>query len=339
MNSSPAVVADAGTAWYWANAYKVSVALFALLELGVLEALSGASHSAATLSHALKLSQTALEPTLQLVASVGVLEYAEGRFTLPPSTAAVLPLLLLEGHMSNTHIRRDVLVDVLKGTNAIDPMTRADAAELWPTYLAAMAVSTRTLAPHLIRLLRRGSEARLLDLGGADGALALRLSQFFGRFEATVIDRAQLEPAFHERVGKADDRAVYRFVAGDLRCPQAFAHEIARADVVVLSNVLHLLTSHEQHTLLQTLYDHMRPGAQLLVYDQFSPADVAFDTARFMVLDWLLCGYQFDCSEVTFGADLSRLGFADVLYRRPPGLPGAIIGCRMPVLQAAGKDA
>lgn len=325
MNAAKGVAAEAANVWYWANSYKVSITLFALLELGVFEKLTARRSSASALASELELSQEALEPLLNLLSTLGILDHNEDGLTLKPATDALLPLLSLENILSRKHIQRDALIKVLRDGNGKDPMEEAEAQEIWPTFLSAMAVSARALAPHLVRFGSLRSRLRVLDLGGADGTLALSIGRLLPDLEFTIVDRPQVAHAFEKRVAEAGEGSRFRFVVGDLRRPSNFKHEFSKTDTVVLSNVLHLLSTDERITLLQAMRDWMPTGACILAYDQFLAPDMAVDAPLFMVIDWLLCGYRFDITEQDFVDELSQLGFSAINWRRTPDLPGALV--------------
>jgi hypothetical protein len=330
MQAFHSAAAETANVWYWANAYKVSMALFALLEVGAIERLAGVRSTACILARDLGLSPHALDSLLNLLSTAGVLDYNEGGFALRPAAAALLPLLSLERLLSDKHIRRDSLVSVLRGGSGTDPMAEADAQELWTIYLAAMAVGARTLAPHLVRFGHLDSQLHLLDLGGADGALGLAIGRLRPGIVVTVVDRPQVERAFQDRITAAGEKDRFRFVANDLRHPDDFPPELWNADTVLLSNVLHLLSAEERQKLLQAVRDHMASGTRVLVYDQFLAPDRIIDATWFMVVDWLLCGYRFDSTEQAFAEELFELGFVTISCRRTPALPGAMVFAKVP---------
>jgi hypothetical protein len=316
--------------WYWANAYKASIALFALLEVGVLEQLAVRQLSSIDLASMLKLPHNILEPILNLLVAIGVLDVDHGNFVLSSAVVKMLPLLSLEKILSIKYIQSNKLVHMMQGGEALDPMKEDDVQNLLPVYLAAMAVSARSLAPHLVLFARFSSYSRILDLGGADGTLALALARLIPYLTVTVVDRPLIESAFWTQVRNEGREECFRFVAGDIRNPKDIRQELANADVTIISNVLHLLSVQERLELLRIICNCMYPGACLLIYDQFISSHNKLDATRFMTIDWLLGGYNFEYSEQNFVCQLEELGFTSVLHRRITTLPGAMIVARIP---------
>jgi hypothetical protein len=316
--------------WYWANSYKVSLVLFAMLETGVLEHLSKFRQSAYILSKETGLSLEVLEPMLNLLETIGLLDHNSEGFFLPRSNSALMPLLSLEKIFSERYIRCDALIKVMKGEVGKDPMEGPDAVELLPTYLAAMSVGARTLAAHIVHIAKLGPNPRMIDLGGADGALVLAISRLIPGLQAIVIDRPQIQNAFWDRVVADGAQTKIRFIAGDLRRPAKFEHILAQADTVLVSNILHLLSWEDREALLRCVLDYVLPGARLLVYDQFLPQDNMLDSTNLMVIDWLLCGYRFDLDVQSFISQLSNLGFVSITSHLNATFPGAIVRAEKP---------
>jgi hypothetical protein len=202
-------------------------------------------------------------------------------------------------------------------------MTRPDAAALWPVYRRAMAVGARALAPHLVRFGRIAPRGELVDLGGADGTLAFQLARMVPGLAVTVVDRAVNADAFHARRAELDAPVAARFCAADLQEPGGLGPLLAEAGVIVASNVMHLLAPAQRDRLLAAIHAHAPPGCKLLVYDQFVSRD-RVDSASCLIVDWLLCGHRFDCSEAEFAAELTGR-YAEVRHKRVPGLPGAMV--------------
>jgi len=311
--------------WFWANVYKASLALFALLEVGVLEKLAEKKCSASTLARELELSQEVIEPTLKLMSTLGVLEQDESGFSIVPATVTLLPLLSLESFLSHKHIKLDSLIQLMQSGKGRDPMAEDNIQEVLPKYLSAMAVATRYLAPYLVHFGNLRNRIRLLDLGGADGSLVLAMSRLIQDFEAIVIDRPQVKNAFQERTSSTGHAERFRFVADDLKSPQKLTYELSKVNTILLSNILHLLSVEERLKLLSLIEKQGQSGARILVYDQFLSPEAKIDSTLFMMVDWLLCGYRFDITEQSFAEELSELGFVSISYKRTSALPGAIV--------------
>lgn len=314
------------TMWDAANLYKVSHALFALHDTGVLELIAERELTATEVADALQLQREPVETLLQLLAAHGLICRGKLGFSVDADARAVLPLVALEAHQATTHITAPRISASLRGAPPLDPMTQQGAASIWPLYIKAMHVGARSLAPHLYRAARIAPGARVLDLGGADGSLCSALDRLCRGITATVVDRAINEAAFKRQLEQhdADAQARFGFVAGDLKHPRTFSRLLSEADVVIASNVMHLLSDADRTSLLRCIKSHARPDTQLIVYDQFvQSADPR--SASSLVVDWLLCGHRFDCSEREFSERLAELGFARLTTRRTVKVPGALV--------------
>jgi SAM-dependent methyltransferase len=106
----------------------------------------------------------------------------------------------------------------------------------------------------LVDALELDGDERVLDVGGADGALARRLLTRHPHLRCTVLDRPALAPLAHG----------VDFVAGD-----AFADAWPPADVVVLSLVLLDWDTEQKQALLAKAHDALPAGGRLIVLDRF----------------------------------------------------------------------
>ena len=312
--------------WELANDYKRSVALFALSEAGVLRALAERPQTARELADGGALDAQVLEPLLELMVVAQVLARDGEHFVLDAAGGKVLPLVELEATMCKSRIRPAALAAALRGQPLGDPMARPAAAALWPLYRRAMACGAQGLGPHLVRFGPIPAHSRVVDLGGADGALAFHIARMVPGLVITVIDRPVNAAAFDARLAEVcegNGLASARFCAGDLQQPADFTATLAEASVIIASNVMHLLTPAQRDTLVSTIHGHAPPECTLLIYDQFVSRTRA-DAASGMIVDWLLCGYRFDCTEDEFAGEL-RGRYAAVHYKRVAGVPGALV--------------
>ena len=122
-----------------------------------------------------------------------------------------------------------------------------------------------------------------------------------------------------------------RFVCADLTRPDIGTNEVvSRADVVLLSNVLHLLSRRERLALLRTIKKNLPPNGRIMIYDQFIRSDGQLDSTNLLTFDWLLHGCMFRYSEDEFGKELSDLGFVSICQKRMSGLSGALLAGEVP---------
>jgi hypothetical protein len=315
--------------WSWANAYKVSFSIFALAELGVLQLIADDFLAVGEIAGRLDLDPELLRPLLELLASVGVLYEREGRFQAQQGIETILPLLAMESRLSASHVTSARMAGVVRSGKAADIFQSGNAAEYIPVFTAAMRSSARTLAPHLVRFGNVRQARRVLDLGGADGSLALALLRVAPHLSITVVDLPRMEQAFQKQIGEHKAAHAIDFHAGDLRRPEQLSTLFHEASIIVISNVIHLLTPGQREALYRQVQSQGTPGARFLIYDQFIDNSRPLNATQFMAVDWVINGVQFRETPQQACEILEKAGFLEPQVRRFPGLPGAVIAARV----------
>ncbi|HLJ90002.1 MAG TPA: class I SAM-dependent methyltransferase [Candidatus Angelobacter sp.] len=311
--------------WSWVNAYKVSFSIFALNELGVLNLVANGALTSGQIASQLDVNEEMLTPLLELLASVGVLQKEDCGFRAQRGIETILPLLAMESRLSASHVTASRIAQVVRTGEAADIFQSANVEEYIPVFTAAMRSSARTLAPHLLRFGNIRQCRRVLDLGGADGSLALALRRVAPHLSITVVDLPRMQAAFEKQVNEQGASAAIDFCSADLRHPETLPGIIGSAEVVIISNVVHLLTTEQRLALYRTVRQSMSPGARFLIYDQFIDQDGPFNATHFMVVDWVINGVQFRETPGQLCDVLRDLGYSAAEFRRFPGLPGAVI--------------
>lgn len=315
-------IGRAGRVIYWAMVGKVSDALLTLTELNVLDQFVEAPTTTAAVADRLGLDRRAIALLTGLLADAGLMSRYGDALALPSDTAGLLPFLRLEARLRREHQEHGSLSRAIRGEPGYDPMDGADL-ELRRLYYQAMASSIRSVAAHMVRIGRFPATTTFLDLGGGDGALALHLARLVPRSRCVVVDRPQTAPLFAERTTGTD--AEISFLGCDLPHCADWQSVAATTNVVILSNLLHLLDAERRADLLRNLHNALQPNATVIVYDQFIAETGALDASRFMVVDWLNCGAHFELNARGCAAELETAGFAAIASHRFDSLPGAII--------------
>ncbi|HEX7286694.1 MAG TPA: class I SAM-dependent methyltransferase [Candidatus Angelobacter sp.] len=311
--------------WSWANAYKVSFSIFALNEVGVLRLIADDFLGAAEIAGLLGLDAELLTPMLELLASVGVLHQNQLGFRAQQGIETILPLLAMESRLSASHVTSARIASTLRTGKAADIFQSGNVQEYIPLFTAAMRSSARTLAPHLVRFGNVRQARQVLDLGGADGSLALALARVAPHLSITVVDLPRMEQAFQNQISEHKAANAIRFHAADLRRPEELDGLLGKADIIIISNVIHLLTRSQREALYRTVQQHGAPGTRFLVYDQFIDDSGPLNGTHFMAVDWVINGVQFRETPQQLCEVLQRTGLRDTQVRRFPGLPGAVI--------------
>jgi hypothetical protein len=312
-------------ATFWAMAYKLSDTLMMLVEVEALDQLITAPCSAHALAKTLGLQSEPLSKLLDLLVTANILNKDGPKYVVPKLTQAVLPMMILESKVRWWHAKNQSMRNVLKTGIGADPLDNMIDDTFLPIYQKAMAAAARSIALHLFRYGNMSRTGCILDIGGADGALAEQLSLLMPDASFTVIDRPPVRPHFEERIAKLPgSSSKFRFVTDDVVYPDALLQEAKSASSVVISNVLHLLSSAQIKALLAGLRAYLTPGSRLIIYDQFVDC-FQLDPARLMVVDWVNLGAGFDLHEHDLEQALLSLGYGEVSARRFTTLPGALV--------------
>ena len=310
--------------------YKLVEAVDALVRAKVISQLrqSGA-RSSNELAQQLGLVADHLEPLLQIAVRMGLLERDGETFRISAGATPLLALIELELWTRTWHARNDSLFTVLKGGPPQDPMA-GDVSAVRPLYDASLAEFARMLALHLVRdSALRGHH--VVDLGGADGALASHLLRLGTARSAVVVDRESARQGFEARRAGSEVAGLMHFVATDLRTLRDMPKLFSEAGVVIVSNVAHLLRPEERDTLWGAIASGVSSGCHLLIYDQFpgsqveGTGDAAPTSADLMTVDWLRCGVRFDLTAQGMAEEIQRHGFTLRHSTQPPGLPGRLV--------------
>jgi SAM-dependent methyltransferase len=311
---------------YWAMAYKMSDALLTLSETGVLEFIKETDHSAEEIGIELNLSLPTLKPMLELMTSAQIIDKLADKYVMAKNVVNALPMVSLESDLRRWHFKNDSLMKSLRTGQTSNPMENCKDGAFKSKYFMAMSNSMRSVALHIMHLCRLKGPVDILDIGGADGSLALELNRLVSHARFTVVDRDITKPFFNKKIETVKEKERFFFLEKDLFQPDALIDEIERFDVAIMSNILHLLSGEIRQNLLTLLVNKLKPNGKIIIYDQFVNNEHAeLDAAQFMVVDWLNCGAMFDVSESEFAEDLKKIGASEVTTKRFPNLPGAMI--------------
>jgi len=310
-------------------AYKASDAIETIVKSGIASALENGPRQSSELARDLSLAEPPLRVLLDFGVRIGLLERMEQRFALTQTAMTMLPLIELELYTRSWHSDNDSLSKVLSDGRPQDPM--ADASqETRQLYDRALSGFTRGLAIAIRRIRGLPKKAALLDVGGGDGALASELVRLGVARQAAVLDRPYVRSHFERRRIQCERPELFSFVDADLANPDGLGKHFANADLIVLSNVVHLLSPPQRNRLWGALHNGCPPGATCLVYDQFPVSqDVAgggsISASELMIIDWLRCGVIFDLSVDGQSEEMAACGLRiqDILHS--PILPGKMI--------------
>jgi len=254
-----------------AEGFLASGVLFALVKLGVFERIGAGSSTAAALGAAVGAPPAALERLLAAGVAVGLLERSE------PSAYRVRPELaahLVPGEGSRLDRWFRFQAWWYDAFGRLDEAVRADAPSV-DDYVGQLADRKElTLAMHDYASLRAGELARavdaegarsLLDVGCGPGTYAFELGARHPHLALHLADLPEVleiarEVAAPYRLTNPVHWHPVDIVEGELP---------GRHDLVLASNVLHVLDAAKARLLVRRLFDVVAPGGSLVVHAQF----------------------------------------------------------------------
>jgi hypothetical protein len=309
--------------------YKVSELIFTADQDGLLSALAE-PREVGDLMKATGWRREALLTALDVLVATGFAESKDGCFFLAREARRFLPLVALEGRMRTWHAERGSLRRSLTEGERHDPLDGWKGEELFAEFAVAMAATSRETALRLRRLLPAGGLRRVVDLGGADGAVAAHLAPFFPGTTFCVVDRAGFAASFAVRMAASDAASRIVFQASDLRSHEAVTQRVRGADAVLLLNTGHLLEEAVLTSLLRAVVRSAASGATFIVRDMFrrEGAQTALDLSG--LIDWLKCGSCFRSSLSEMVDLLVDVGFVHVATHSLAAAPDSFIVVRTP---------
>lgn len=108
----------------------------------------------------------------------------------------------------------------------------------------------------------------LTDLGGARGNLSAVLVRAHPHLRATCFDLERTRPLFTEHIAGLGLADRVEFAGGDF-----FTDPLPASDVVVLGHILHGFGTGRRRALLRRVFDAVRPGGAVVVYDRMIDDD------------------------------------------------------------------
>jgi len=163
-------LAEPGKALDW----RLVVIYAAAAETGLLDALPGMPNE---LAASAELDEYAVRTTLEALASFGIVELTEGKYTRTSAMATVDDDMTLRHHARLIQRWAAELTYCLRGVPA--PSAPPMSPELLKVYMGAMAANARRRSPTAVdACLARHPQARsVLDIGGGHGELALAFAE------------------------------------------------------------------------------------------------------------------------------------------------------------------
>jgi long-chain acyl-CoA synthetase len=254
-----------------ARAYKRSELLFALRDLGVLDALDG-SRDTYRVAERCGLDLEAAEVLLEVAEAVGLVTRDDSS-----SGFDAAPYVELESSLSRTWTTREAIADAARRGPGGRRFEREGAtADFSVRYCAAMHGPQTRFRRALARR-RAGvrSHHRVLEVTVGPGAHLDDLLRANQETDGVLLQLSTL-------AGESTERVIEAAVRGRVRV--GVPDESDLFDVCIVSNAVH---GPEPGSCLSWLLDRLRPGGRLLIDDLFLPRE---GSGSEIVLDWLTHG-------------------------------------------------
>jgi SAM-dependent methyltransferase len=258
-----------------AEGFIQSSVFFALLRLGVFEALGGDERTAAELAGSLGAQEAPLRRLLDAGVQIELLETSDdSRYGIPDRWQPFLLRSDAESYLGDWVLNLDYFRQALAG---LDEAVRSGRPTVdADRHLGADPEETRgfTLAMHnyaayrgaeLAEFLDTGDVTTLLDLGCGPGTYAFSLGRANAALELYLLDLPGVLDVTREVAAR------YALPNPTTYLPlDALRDEIPGSyDLVLVSNTLHMLGEDASRELIARLYSSVNPGGSLVVQAQY----------------------------------------------------------------------
>lgn len=248
-----------------------AMAVLAVADVGAMEALRDGPSSGADLAVRLGVSAHRLIAFLNLAALSGFVVRDGRTWRLPEGDDAFYdPAGPWQGRLGASDLqgqfaRRARAVEVLRSAEPIAVAgTGAAVSEAERRqFLRYLHDTSQEVAQEVAGLLGEGPVRRIADLGSGVGTYAHALLRAHPDATATLVDRPNAATIVAEVAAEAGLGERVRFEPVDFMS-EDFGAEF---DVVVLSNVVHLLSASDNRRLLQRVADRLAPGGRVAIKD------------------------------------------------------------------------
>jgi hypothetical protein len=221
-----------------AAGFQAATVILAANHVGIFGALCAGPMTCEGLAKRLKLDRRAVAAVTDALVCLGALERADGGLRLPEELRGSLdPTLSTSWARALDHqwhvLQRWAKLDTVLATG--EPIQRQrDDEERLRAFILGMADMARRGADALWSAMDLSGFARLVDVGGGPGELALAALERFPGLSATVFDLPVVLPIAREYAARRNVRDRIAFKAGD-----ALKGRIPACDVALVSSLAH----------------------------------------------------------------------------------------------------
>jgi SAM-dependent methyltransferase len=169
-------------------------------------------------------------------------------------------------HSVNLWKTWSTLTDAVRaGTSVVQPGVEARDERWTESFIAAMHRNGSALARNVAQTIGLAGTRSMLDIGGGSGAYSIAFVQANPELHATVFDLPHVLPLAERYIHEASLASRISTRAGDLRDAD-FSH-YGQFDLVLLSNICHMMSDAENRELLRRCFAATSPGGRLVIRD------------------------------------------------------------------------
>jgi SAM-dependent methyltransferase len=250
-----------------ANAYKQSQLLFTAVSSDVFTLLES-PRTAAELAAEKNWSARGAAIFLDGLVGIGLLAKDSDRYVNTPAASACLvpgkPAYqgAIIRHTQNSWDIWACLEESVRTGTGVRRGQHDDPEEL-RDFILGMANIAMLSAPDLLEHVDVAPYRRLLDIGGGPATYTITILRANPDIRATLFDFPNVVDIAREQVEQAGFAGRVSFIAGD--CTR---DDLGRGyDLVLLSNVVHILGPEENAALVRKCFDALEPGGTLIIKD------------------------------------------------------------------------
>lgn len=254
-----------------ARAYQESRTLLTAIELDLFTAVGGGS-TAEDVAQRIGASVRGTRMLLDAVVAIGGLTKAGAIYNNTEETAHHLvagsPEYAQPGLMHSVNLWHtwSTLTDAVRaGASVVQPGVEGRDDRWTENFIAAMHRNGSAMARIAAKLIDLAGARTMLDVGGGSGAYSIAFAEANPQLHAVVFDLPHvllLAEGYVQRAGLADRIST---AAGDLR--NADFSSLGQFDLVLLSNICHMLDEAENRDLLRRCFAATTPGGRAVIRD------------------------------------------------------------------------
>jgi predicted O-methyltransferase YrrM len=254
-----------------ARAYQESRILLTAIELDLFTAV-GDGATAEDVSRRIGTSVRGTRLLLDAVAAMGGLTKTGATYRNTPETRRYLvagsPEYAQPGLMHSVNLWKTwtSLTDAVRaGTSVLPPGVEARDERWTENFIAAMHRNGSAMARVVVSQLDLSPARTLLDIGGGSGAYAIVFAQANPDLTTVLFDLPHVLPLAERYIGDAGLSHRISTRARDLRTDDF--SEAGQFDLVLLSNICHMLDESENRDLLRRCFPATAPGGRIVIRD------------------------------------------------------------------------